>query len=130
VLQCCSLLQCVAVYCSVLQCIAVCCSVLQCVESETGSSCETVFCVCEVSMCSFVEFLAVCRSVWQHFIRWSCLICPVKVSCACGVLQMRQLLHTMVLSHLQHTDHRMKQLSHLQHAKCTVLSHLHLACCK
>ena len=31
VLQCCSVLQCVAVCCSVLQCVAVCCSVLQCV---------------------------------------------------------------------------------------------------
>jgi len=45
VTQCCSVLQCVAVFCSVLQCVAVCCSVLQCVA------------VC----CSVLQCVAMCH---------------------------------------------------------------------
>jgi len=37
-LQCCSVLQCIAVYCSVLQCVAMCCSVLQCCNVAVAPS--------------------------------------------------------------------------------------------
>jgi len=41
-LQCCSVLQCIAVYCSVLQCIVVCCNVLQCVAVLQCCSCTFI----------------------------------------------------------------------------------------
>ena len=50
-MDCCSVLQCVAVCCSVLQCGAVCCSVLQC-----GAVC-----------CSVLPCVAVCCSVFSRY---------------------------------------------------------------
>ena len=65
-IECCSVLQCVAVCCSVLQCVAVCCSLLQCVA------------VC----CSVLRCVAVCCSVLQCVaVRCSVLQC-VAVCCS------------------------------------------------
>jgi len=42
IVECCSVLQCVAVCCSVLQCVAVCCSVLH----SVAACCSVVHCEC------------------------------------------------------------------------------------
>ena len=54
-LECCSVLQCVAVCSSVLQCVAVCCSVLQCV----AVCCSVLPCVAVIPQ---DRLWAVCRS--------------------------------------------------------------------
>jgi len=61
VLQCDTVLQCVAVWCSVVQCGAVWCSVLQCV----AVCCSVLQCV--AACCSVLQCVAACCSVLQCY---------------------------------------------------------------
>jgi len=83
-LQCCSLLQCVAVCCSVLQCVAVYCSVLQYVALQCVAVC-----------CSMLQRVAACCSVWQC-VAASCSVLQYVAVC-CSVLHHR--MHSITTHH-------------------------------
>ena len=66
-MECCSVLQCIAVCCSVLQCAAVCCNELQCVAEccrvlqSVAECCRVLQCV--AVCCRELQSIAVCCSV-------------------------------------------------------------------
>ena len=65
--ECCSVLQCVAVWCSVLQCVAVCCIVLHCAVVQCVQSALVCCSVLQyvAAYCSVLHCVAVCCSVLQ-----------------------------------------------------------------